>query len=117
MSRKVGQFASVERDSRYWIGAQAGKKQASLFEQGTQHAWSWVKQAQFIRWFTDGEQRYGKTLWKLASIYLKTGEAHRNYDRRKVWREGLEVAMRIKGSQGQRRCSQQVFATQLNSEL
>lgn len=93
----------IERNSRYWIGTQAGKKQASLFEQGSQHAWNWVKQAQFIRWFTDGERRYGKALWKLASVYLKTEEAHQDYHRRKVWREGLEVAMKIKGSQGQRR--------------
>lgn len=59
--------------------------------------------AHYIRWFTDGERRYGKALWKLASVYLKQGEAHRNYHHRKVWREGLEVAMKIKGSQGQRR--------------
>lgn len=42
-------------------------------------------------------------MWKLASVYLKAGEAHRDYHHRKVWREGLEVAMKIKGSQGKRR--------------
>lgn len=93
----------IERESRYWVAAQAGKKQTSLFKQGTQTAWDWAKQAQFIRWFTDGERRYGKALWKLASVYLKQGEAHQDYYRRKVWREGLEVAMKIKGSQGRRR--------------
>ena len=56
-----------------------------------------------MRWFTDGERRYGKQLCKLASVYLKSGEFHPNYGRRKVWREGLEVAMKIKSSQGQRR--------------
>jgi hypothetical protein len=93
----------IERNSRYWVAAQAGKKQAQLFEHGTQSAWDWAKSAQFIRWFTDGERRYGKALWKLASVYLKSGEAHSDYHRRKVWREGLEVAMKIKGSQGKRR--------------
>lgn len=93
----------IERESRYWVGAQAGKKQTPLFEQGSQSAWNWAKQAQFIRWFTDGERRYGKALWKLASVYLKQGEAHRDYHRRKVWPEGLEVAMKIKRSQAQRR--------------
>jgi len=39
--------------------------------EGTQSAWNWVKQAQFICWFSDGERRYGKALWKLASVYLK----------------------------------------------
>jgi hypothetical protein len=93
----------IERQSRYWVAAQAGKKQTQLFEQGTQSAWNWAKPAQFIRWFTDGERRYGKALWKLACVYLKVGEAHRDYQHCKVWREGLEVAMKIKGSQGNRR--------------
>ncbi len=48
-------------------------------------------------------RRYGTALWKLASVSLKAGEAHRDYGRRKVWRQGLEVAMNIKGSQGHTR--------------
>lgn len=93
----------IERRSRYWIAAVAGKKQASLFEKSTFQAWLWASPARFIRWFTDGERRYGKTLWRLASVWLKVGEIPLAYDTRKVWREGLEVAMKIKGSQGQRR--------------
>lgn len=93
----------IERESRYWVAAQAGRKEACLFEQGTHSAWEWSKPAQFIRWFTDGERRYGKALWKLASVSLKPGEAPPAYPYRKVWRHGLEVAMKIKGSQGQRR--------------
>ncbi len=73
-----------------------------MFEQGTQSAWDWAKPAQYIRPFTDGERRYGK-MWKLASVNLKAAEAHQDYHRRNVWREGLEVAMKIKGSQAQRR--------------
>jgi len=65
----------IERESRYWVSALAGKKEASLFERGVQSAWNWVKSAQFIRWFTDGERRYGNVLWELASVYLKRGEA------------------------------------------
>lgn len=93
----------IERESRYWVSAQAGKKEAQLFEQATQQAWNWSQQAAFIRWFTDGERRYGKALWKLASLYLKRQQVPRHYPHRKVWREGLEVAMKIKGSQGQKR--------------
>ena len=37
----------------------------------------------------------GKALWKLASIYLKRREAPPHYPYRKVWREGLEVAIKI----------------------
>lgn len=93
----------IDRESRYWVEAQAGQRHNELFEKGTTVAWAWAKSAQFIRWFTDGERRYALALWKLASVWLKRGEAHRSYKHRKVWRNGLEVAMKIKGSQGRRR--------------
>lgn len=93
----------VERESRYWVTAQAGLKDESLFASGVKTAWDWVQSCDGIRWFTDGERRYSQELWKLASVYLKAGEGHRDYGHRKVWREGLEVAMKIKGSQGKRR--------------
>ena len=57
----------------------------------------------FIRWFTDGERRYGTALWKPASVRLKAGEFHPDYGRRKVWRQGLEVAIKIKGYKGRKR--------------
>jgi hypothetical protein len=93
----------IERETRYWIAAQAGQKRDELFRQGTKTAWTWASPAQFIRWFSDGERRYGTALWQLASVTLAPGDAHPDYGRRKVWREGLEVAMKIKGSQGQKR--------------
>lgn len=93
----------IERDSRYWIGAQAGLKDEHLFAESVQTAWEWVKGCDGIRWFTDGERRYAQQLWPLASVYLLNGEYHRDDGHRKVWREGLEVAMKIKGSQGNRR--------------
>jgi len=74
-----------------------------LFEKGTSKAWQWARPADFIRWFSDGERRYGTALWKLASVPLKASETHPDYRRRKVWREGLEVAIKIKGSQGYKR--------------
>jgi hypothetical protein len=60
----------IERKSRYWLEASAGLKEAQLFEQGVQRAWQWAQPSAWIRWFTDGERRYGKELWKLASVYL-----------------------------------------------
>ena len=93
----------IERQSRYWVEAQAGLKNHALFEQITTTVWNWAAPAEWIRWFTDGERRYGKALWQLATVFLKTNEAHPDFRRRKVWRVGLEVAMKIKGSQGRRR--------------
>jgi transposase-like protein len=75
-------------------------KQNRLFEPGTASAWAWAKPAEFIRWRGDGERRYGTSCSKLASVALKAGEADPDYGHRKVWRQGLEVAMKIKGSQG-----------------
>ena len=39
----------------------------------------------------------------LRFVWLKAGEAHPDYGRRKVWGEGLSVAMKIKSSQGHKR--------------
>ncbi len=39
----------------------------------------------------------------MASVYLKSTEVSREYGHRKVWRQRLEVAIKIKGSQGNRR--------------
>lgn len=39
----------------------------------------------------------------LASVYLALRDYPSQYRTRKVWREGLEVAMKVKGSQGVRR--------------
>ena len=93
----------IERQSRYWIDAQAGHKDQKLFERVTATVWDWASPAQFIHWFTDGERRYGNALWKLASVFLKPSETHPDFGRQKVWRFGLEVAMKIKGSQGRKR--------------
>ena len=81
----------------------AGLKNIQLFQRSTQAAWQWAKKCASVRWFTDGEQRYAQQLWILASLYLKAKEYSKAYGRRKVWREGLEVAMKIKGSQGRKR--------------
>ena len=93
----------MERMSRYWINATVGKRTENIIELGTQNAWRWAQGCEFIRWFTDGEQRYANKLWSLASIYLRHHEASHVFPYRKVWRYGLEVARKIKGSQGHRR--------------
>lgn len=93
----------IERTSRYWINADVGKRSGNIIELGTQQAWHWSKGCEFIRWFTDGEKRYAKALWQKASIWLKTHEVSSTFPYRKVWRFGLEVARKVKGSQGHRR--------------
>lgn len=93
----------MERTSRYWIAAVVGVKNETLFERGVDHTWQWAEACEFIRWFSDGERRYGHCLWQCGSVYLSWQEYPYRRRHRKVWREGLEVAMKIKGSQGQPR--------------
>lgn len=93
-------MTSIERQSRYWVTAKVGTKDESLFEHGVKTTWQWAQSAQFVRWFSDGERRYAQQLWSLASVWLKQQETSRVYGHRKVWRYGLEVACKIKGSQG-----------------
>jgi hypothetical protein len=85
----------IERETLLGCGS-SRTKQNRLFEPG-QNAWAWAKPAEFIRWRGDGERRYGTSCSKLASVALKAGEADPDYGHRKVWRQGLEVAMKIKG--------------------
>ena len=93
----------IERSSRYWIVAKVGLKTTELFAKATKTAWQWAKSSQYIRWFTDGERRYAQQLWQIANVRLKSTEVSREYGHRKVWRHGLEVAIKIKSSQGNRR--------------
>lgn len=51
----------------------------------------------------DGERRYAQELWKLASVRLKYQQVSAQYGLLLVWREGLEVAIKSKGSQGRPR--------------
>lgn len=80
-----------------------GVKDDKLFEKAVKELWEWGQASETMRCFTDGERRYGKYLWKLASVYLTQKETMCGYPWRKVWREGIEVAMKIKGSQGKPR--------------
>lgn len=96
-------LTAIERTSRYWVTAEVGRKDEDLFERGVQTSWQWAASAQFIRWFSDGERRYAQELWKLASLRLSAAQVSRCYGHWKVWRAGLEVAIKIKGSQGRRR--------------
>ena len=51
-------------------------------------------------WFTDGERRYFQQIWQMASVFLKSTEVSHEYWHPKVWRHGLEDAIKIKCSQG-----------------
>jgi hypothetical protein len=93
-------LTTIERTSKYWLTAEVGKKDEALFERGVKHSWQWAEPSHYIRWFSDGERRYGKQLWKWATVRLNYSEVAVEYEHFKVWRQGLEVAIKIKASQG-----------------
>ena len=66
-------------------------------------SWQWAARGEFVRWFSDEERRYAQELWKLASVIFKYQEVSAQYGHLKVWREGKDVAIKIKGSQGRPR--------------
>ena len=88
----------IERDSRYVVSVQVGQKDRDLFTSGIAQTWEAVQRNKYIRLFSDGERRSAAELWKLASVWLD--RRYGDYGHRKVWREGIEVAIKIKGSQG-----------------
>ena len=93
----------LERESRYWVAALAGRRDNELFRKGMAVLWSWVEGALFVRLFTDGEVRYANCFWKLAHVWLGGKGVPQTYTRRKVLRQGIEVASKVKRSQGRRR--------------
>lgn len=61
----------LKRESRYWVTAQTGLKDETLFIQGTQETWEWVQVASTIRWFTNGERRSRPIKnWRAALSYF-----------------------------------------------
>jgi hypothetical protein len=78
----------IERDSRYWLTAQVGRKDGELFEQGVKASWQWAKGCKFVGRFSDGERRYAQELWKLASLRLRYQEVSAQYRHLKVAARG-----------------------------
>lgn len=93
----------LERESRYWLSAVVGQRDERMFAEGMKQFWAWASTVSFVRLFSDGERRYSISLWKLAHCWLLADEVTAEYKHRKVWRQGLEVACKVKGSQGRPR--------------
>ncbi len=94
----------IERDSGYWVTAQVGRKDERKFiARGHFGVGSGQTVVSLSAGKRDGERRYAQELWKIASVRLKYQDCCAQYGHLKVWREGLEVAIKIKGSQGKPR--------------
>jgi len=61
----------LERSRGYWVTRASGRREESVFKRIVTQVWNWAQACPSIRGFTEGERRYGKELWKLASVWLK----------------------------------------------
>ncbi len=90
----------LERASRFLVDQQCGRKDATLFKKVMRSVAAYVKRTQDITFLSDGERRYGNTLFELCAQTVRTGKRGRP---RKTLPKGGRVRLKNKGSQRHRR--------------
>ena len=98
---------AVERNSRFWLPFATGPRNDTLFQDFALNALPPMLDCPEAAIVSDGETRYalGAAAWSNSREWI--GPPHDGLGRaegtRKVWREGLQVAHKVKGSQGSAR--------------
>lgn len=90
----------LERASRFLVDQQCGGKDATLFKKVMRSVAAYVKRTQDTTFLSDGERRYGNTLFELCAQAVRTGKRGRP---RKTLPKGCRVRLKNKGSQRHRR--------------
>ena len=90
----------LERASRLLVDQQCGRKDATLFKKVMRAVAACVKRAQDSSFLSDGERRYGNTVFELCAQTGRTGKRGRP---RKTLPKGCRVRLKNKGSQRPRR--------------
>ena len=67
----------MDRSSRFIIDQQCGAKDAALFKSVMGTVCQYISQTQQLSFFSDGERRYGNTLFDLCAQTLRTGKRGR----------------------------------------
>jgi len=86
----------MDRASRFIVDQRCGKKDAALFKSVMGTVCKYVRQTGDLSFLSDGERRYGNTLFDLCSEALKTGKRGRPA---KVLPKGVRVRVKNKGDQ------------------
>jgi transposase-like protein len=86
----------MERASRFIVAQHCGQKDAQLFEEVMNSVASYLEQSGDVTFLSDGERRYGNSLFELCAEVIKTGQRGRPP---KALPEGLKVRLKNKGSQ------------------
>ena len=90
----------LERASRFWVEQQCGRKDAILFKKVMRSVAAYVKRTQDTTFLSDGERRYGNTLFELCARAVRTGERDRP---RQTLPKGCRGRIKNKGRQRHRR--------------
>ncbi|WLE97763.1 MAG: hypothetical protein QTN59_02760 [Candidatus Electrothrix communis] len=67
----------MERSSRFIVDQRCGAKDAALFESVMLTVCEYISQTGDLSFFSDGERRYGNTLFVFCAETLRTGKAGR----------------------------------------
>lgn len=86
----------LERASRFIIEQRCGKKDAEMFEAVMDTVADYIDQCNDVTFLSDGERRYGNTLFDICAQVIRTGKRGRPP---KTLPEGAKVRIKNKGSQ------------------
>jgi len=90
----------MERSSRFIWEMKCGKKDAELFQYTLEKLLEVIKQTDDLSLLTDGEVRYGNTLFELCKETILSGKRGRP---KQTLPKGLKVRLKNKGSQKKQR--------------
>ena len=90
----------MERSSRFIVDQQCGAKDAALFESVMSTVCEYISQTGDLSFFSDGERRYGNTLFAFCAEALRNGKPGRPP---KTLPEGLKLRVKNKGDRRHKR--------------
>ena len=90
----------MERSSRFIVEQRCGKKNQEMFQEVMKTVVSYIDLSQDLTFLSDGERRYGNTLFDLCAEQLRSGKRGRPP---KTLPEGVKLRLKNKGSQKSKR--------------
>jgi len=90
----------MERSSRFLWELKCGQRESSLFQAAMETLNRVIEQTQELSLVTDGERRYGNTLFAICRQALRTGQVGRP---RQTLPKGVKVRVKNKGSQAHKK--------------
>jgi transposase-like protein len=90
----------MERSSRFLWELKCGQRECSLFQAAMETLSRVIEQSQDLSLVTDGERRYGNTLFEICRQALRTGKVGRP---RQTLPKGVKVRVKNKGSQAHKK--------------